>query len=224
MTMGASKKIVVVEGNGEGGASQKVAVDNAVFVGGDLEAGYIPVVQEDGSVEWQAGGDGSGDVVGPASSVSGNIPVFDGVTGKLLVDSGMSLTSVPPLPAADLTATGLRSSETVGESVAFGDVLYLKSDGKWWKADADAATTMPALRMALATASADAACVMLSIGWARNDAWSWTVGGLIYASVTPGAMSQTAPTGAGDQVQVVGIAYHADKMWFAPSMILGEIA
>jgi hypothetical protein len=127
------------------------------------------------------------------------------------------------LPSADLTATGLRSSETVGESVAFGNMLYLKSDGKWWKSDADAATTMPALRMALATASADASCVMLSIGWARNDAWNWTTGGLLYASTTPGDMTQTAPSGTGDQQQVVGIAYPGDIVWFNPSLVLGEV-
>jgi hypothetical protein len=127
------------------------------------------------------------------------------------------------LPSADTTATGIKTTETVGESVAFGDILYLKSDGKWWKSDADAATTMPALRMALATASADATCLMLCQGWARNDAWSFTVGGILYASATAGAMTQTQPDGCGDQVQTVGVAYHADKVWFAPSLVLVEV-
>lgn len=35
-----------------------------------------------------AGGSGSGDVVGPASSTDGNVALFDGITGKLLKDGG----------------------------------------------------------------------------------------------------------------------------------------
>ena len=37
------------------------------------------------------GGGGSGDLVGPASSVDSNVAMFDGVTGKLLKDSGLTL-------------------------------------------------------------------------------------------------------------------------------------
>jgi len=127
-------------------------------------------------------------------------------------------------PSADVTATGFQESVTVGEGVAFGQLLYLKSDGKWWLSDADAAATMPGMRMALATASADAACNVLVLGRARNDAWVWTVGGLIYASDTAGAITQTAVSGTGDHLQVVGIAYHADKMIFCPSPVLAEVA
>lgn len=36
----------------------------------------------------EASGGGSGDVVGPASAVSGHLAVFDGTTGKLLKDGG----------------------------------------------------------------------------------------------------------------------------------------
>jgi hypothetical protein len=36
-------------------------------------------------------GSGSGDVVGPASAVSGNVAVFDGATGKLIKDSGLAV-------------------------------------------------------------------------------------------------------------------------------------
>jgi hypothetical protein len=128
-------------------------------------------------------------------------------------------------PAADNSAgtQSIFDSATVGESVAFPDLLYLKSDGKWWKADADAASTMPGLRMALETKSADAACSMLVQGRVRDDDWNWTVGGLIYASGTAGALTQTAPSGTTDIVQIVGIAYHADKMIFNPEADTLEI-
>lgn len=49
-----------------------------------------------------SGGGGSGDVVGPASAVSGNLPTFDGTTGKLIKDSGLKVVG----------ATGLYSITT----------------------------------------------------------------------------------------------------------------
>ena len=40
------------------------------------------------------GGGGSGDVIGPAESVSGNIAVFDGVTGKVIADGGVASSNI----------------------------------------------------------------------------------------------------------------------------------
>ena len=57
----------------------------------------------------------------------------------------------------------------------------------------------------------------------RDDTWTWTVGGLIYVSTTTGTLTQTAPSGTGDQVQVVGYATHADRMYFNPSLVLVEV-
>ena len=38
------------------------------------------------------GGNGSGDMVGPSSSVNNHVVFFDGATGKLVKDSGLTLT------------------------------------------------------------------------------------------------------------------------------------
>lgn len=127
-------------------------------------------------------------------------------------------------PSADVTGTGLRETVTVGESVVFGDLLYCKSDGKWWKADANAIATMPGMRLALASASANATCNTLLIGMARNDAWSWTVGGTLYASASVvGGLSQTAPSGTTDVIQAVGVAYATTYMLFHPSLVTAEV-
>ena len=128
-------------------------------------------------------------------------------------------------PAADNSAgtQAIFDSATVGESVAFPNLLYLKSDGKWWLADADAAATMPGLRMALESKTADQTCSMLVAGRVRDDDWAWTVGGLIFASTTGGGLTQTAPSGSADIVQIVGVAYHADKMLFAPEADSSEV-
>ena len=133
-------------------------------------------------------------------------------------------------PAGDNSAgtAAIFDSATVGETVAFPNLLYLKSDGKWWKADANAATTMPGLRLALESKTADQTCSMLVAGRVRDDDWNWTLGGssgLIYASAAAvGGLVQPQPSGSGDQVQVVGVAYHADKMIFQPSPVIGEVA
>jgi len=124
----------------------------------------------------------------------------------------------------DHTGCGFFIVDTVGESVSVGDVLYMKSDGKWWKADADAATTMPGAGLAMEAKSADEDCKILLYGFFRDDSWAWTVGGLLYVSTTPGPPTQTAPSGTGDQVQVIGIAITADIILFAPSFELVEIS
>ena len=51
---------------------------------------------------------GSGDVVGPASAVSNNVVFFDGTTGKLIKDSGLSLSG---------TNTGNETTSTLGATI-----------------------------------------------------------------------------------------------------------
>lgn len=58
------------------------------------------------------GGGGSGDVVGPGVAVSGNIAIFNGTTGKLIMDSGFA-------PGAfAITARGLPPGGTAGQILA----------------------------------------------------------------------------------------------------------
>lgn len=49
---------------------------------------------------WQEdiGGGGTGDVVGPASAVDGNIATYDGTTGKLIEDGGATIAEVRSIP------------------------------------------------------------------------------------------------------------------------------
>lgn len=54
------------------------------------------------------GGGGSGDVVGPASSTDNAIPRFDGITGKLLKNSGVTINDSGDLSGiGDISVTGL---------------------------------------------------------------------------------------------------------------------
>jgi len=124
---------------------------------------------------------------------------------------------------SDHTYSGEIDSQPVGESVVFGDLLYFNwTDKEWKKTDADTAATMPGLRIALETKADGETCLMLVKGYCRDDNWNFT-GAMIYTSVTPGAMSSTAPTETGDQVQRVGVAKSADVLFFDPSIDVGEI-
>ena len=116
---------------------------------------------------------------------------------------------------ADHTASGAIASLTSGEALAFGDVCCVGSDGKLWKADASGADANPVAAMALESVTADASGSFLMQGFVRDDSWSWTPGGVVYASATPGALSQVETSGP-----VVGVATHANRMRFTPDMAL----
>lgn len=127
-------------------------------------------------------------------------------------------------PGVDHAGSGTILNAVVGENVSIGDVVYFKSDGKWWKADADTAATMPGLALIAIAASADAGTDMIIEGVFRDDSWNFTVGALLYTDVTPGPPTMTSPSGSGDQVQVLGIALSADIVLFNPSPVLVEVA
>lgn len=134
------------------------------------------------------------------------------------IDVALAVFEDPTIPDTDQTALGLKASFTAGETLAFGSVCYIKSDGKAWKADADAIATSSAVVLALAAISADAAGSFLLLGFARNDSWSWTVGGLLYLSTTAGAITQTPPSATDDVIQILGIATHADRLYWNPQL------
>lgn len=121
-------------------------------------------------------------------------------------------------PGSDNTATGIIVVLTAGENLVPGDVVYFKSDGKAWKADANAAGAYPAMGIAIATINTSATGNILLHGIVRSDQWNWTVGGVIYLSTTAGAMTQTQPTATDDVIQILGIATHADRMFFRPDL------
>lgn len=126
--------------------------------------------------------------------------------------------------ASDHTWSGLTTTLTAGAGLAIGNLCYVGADGKMELIDADAAATMPGVAIATATITEDATGVFLIRGFIRDDTWNWTVGGILYGSTTAGGMTQTAPSGSGDQVQVVGVALTADIIYFNPSLTLVEVA
>jgi len=127
------------------------------------------------------------------------------------------------LPATDLTSKGIKTVVTVGENVVFGETLYLKSDGKYYKSNASSDTTMFVTAVALETILQNNSGTVLKLGYIRDDSWNWTVGGQIFAATTAGDISQTQPVTVGHQVQSLGYAENADILFFNPSFVVIEV-
>jgi hypothetical protein len=123
------------------------------------------------------------------------------------------------LPTANETVVGEVIEATV-DTNAYGlyATLFMAADGHFDEADADAEASMPCVAMATETGTGTKDVLLR--GYVRDDSWDWTPGGLIYVSTTQGGLTQTAPSGAGDVVQVVGWAWSADIMVFEPSLVL----
>lgn len=136
-------------------------------------------------------------------------------------------TALDSEPDDDVTVSGISAQFTASANLAFGDVCYVDSNGKAALIDADAIASMTGIMMcADATISADATGSFLMVGFARKDAWSWTVGGKIYGTVTGttgNTMGQAAPTGTNDVVQILGVATHADRIYFNPQLVQVEV-
>lgn len=130
-------------------------------------------------------------------------------------------------PGSNLTASGVKVILTANENQAFGDVCRIGPDGDATLATAAAYATASALFMCLGTVTTGNPASYLALGIARNDTWAWTVGGFIYLSTTgttTNTLTQTAPSTAGQIVQVLGVATHADRVYFKPELIQIEVA
>jgi hypothetical protein len=120
-------------------------------------------------------------------------------------------------PTSDHTANGLIVTGTAGEILAYGNICYYKSDGKFWKADMNASSSASGwLAYSIDTSvAADSSGSFLVKGYARDDSYTWTTGNVLYLGAA-GAASSTAPTGSADVVRIVGYAVDGDNMFFNP--------
>lgn len=127
--------------------------------------------------------------------------------------------------SADGKYSGVVKAGTAGAALAFGELCYLASTGKWLKAKADAASTSSnELGMCVLAAAADTdPTTMLKFGKIRADSLfdTFTVGAPVYISAaTAGKVVSTAPTGTVDfVVRQIGQAEDANTVFFSPDNV-----
>jgi hypothetical protein len=121
---------------------------------------------------------------------------------------------------ADLAASGILITLTVAQDTNPTDVCYINSSGQAAFADADSILTSSALVISTQTIASGNPCVFLIHGLLRNDAaYNWSTGSLLYISTTAGSLTATAPSGADDVIQVMGVALSADVIYFQPNLV-----
>ena len=133
-----------------------------------------------------------------------------------MADITVTAASVRPMPGAVI------QRYQAGEAMDIGTAVYLKSDGKVWKADADAAASSMAIGLVVsapngATAAAADDYVDVVVRGVVTGAASMTPGGLVYSSTTAGAVADASPAGSsGDYRWIVGYAVSATGIYVMP--------
>ncbi len=129
-----------------------------------------------------------------------------------------------PATVADGEYKGIVIVGTVGEDVAFGDILsYDFSSETYIKADATDSTSMPARVIVCEDSTATGQCVLLTYGVITKSSWSWSEGDL-YTDTTSGAMTQNKPELTGEFVQIVGYAKTSTSIFFDPDKTVIELS
>lgn len=174
----------------------------------------------------------SGQSLGISSGGSGvTLPVINVAAGSGIVVSSGSGTftvnsTITAAPATNNTGSGIQIQFTANEAQAVGDVVYIASDGEAQLADADAIATSRVIAICVAAVTAGSTGTYITHGVVRNDAWNWTVGGYVYLTVTGttgSTLSQSPPTGTDRCVVNVGVATHADRIFFNPTQTIIEL-
>lgn len=129
-------------------------------------------------------------------------------------------------PGSDHAGQGIVVTLTSAQAQAIGDACRITATGKATLAKADAIANATALVMVVdATIGNGASGKYCLHGIVRDDSWNWTIGGLIYLSTTGttgNTLTQTAPSGANNVVQILGVALTADTMFFSPQLVQVE--
>jgi hypothetical protein len=149
----------------------------------------------------------------------GGSPVTKKVTMQDLLSLPMGANALD-----DGIAFGIILTGRDGYNTTAGLPVKWHSSGYWELASA-AAGAFPARGIALATQGpGGGACDVLVKGIMRKDTWNWTVGGSIYLATSgDGYLSQSAPDGSGEGLQIIGWAYSDDEVYFDFTGVYAEI-
>ena len=127
------------------------------------------------------------------------------------------------LPTTSPFGSGFIIEEDVEGTVSIGELVYYDSGTDLWDyAQGDSTTTdrMPALGITLEAGAGNGnPTKILLYGYMRLASWTWTPEDILYVSdSTNGVPTNTAPSGSGDKIQVIGIAKTSTTIFFNPSL------
>lgn len=111
---------------------------------------------------------------------------------------------------------------TLGETVAISDALYLKSDGKYYKAKSDG-TQQPAMGLALETGVLDDSIRIQRIGPITDATWTWSVIGapVFLSDSVEGGLTETQPS---TNAQAIGIVLSATSIFLMVELSSVELS
>lgn len=135
----------------------------------------------------------------------------------------MALTAVPAYASADWRQGSVIRNFVAGEALTILQAVYLHTDGKVYKADANVSTAVvravgvvvAAVNLYGETAiAAGQNCSVVVFGpiYGFTD---MTIGGQVFVSTTPGVLTQTAPSSNAYQF-VIGYAAEDDVLFINP--------
>lgn len=139
----------------------------------------------------------------PSFSAVGGYLVYDSTNKNLYVWDGAQWDNLENSEAVE-------NVFTAGEDIDAGEVVYISAANTVSLADADSDAASAVIGIASATVLSAASVPVIMHGIA--PATGLTAGARYYLSTTAGALTNTAPTGAGNNVVQVGIAKSATAL------------
>lgn len=178
---------------------------------------------------------GANVIISDHSTLSAFSRIFSGVD-TIPVSAPLAYTSNPTLSSAaqlatkgyvDSVVTGgtvntdriILGSQTAGETVAAGDIVYFKSsDSRWWKADADLTATFSNVLLGVAQGSGTAGNTITGgvLIYGKCDSFTGlTATATYYLSNTAGGVA----TSAGTYSVILGQAFSTTGIFFNPNTL-----
>jgi hypothetical protein len=106
---------------------------------------------------------------------------------------------------------------TAGENLTSGNICYLKSDGKYWKANANSSTTSKG-RIVIVTENINTSSTGQCVIYGDYTTSGLTTGAEYFISdSTAGEITDTAPTTSTSIVRIIGYAKSTTTLFFDPS-------
>jgi hypothetical protein len=128
----------------------------------------------------------------------------------------------------DHDAQGIIMTFTAGSTITPFSPVYLHTDDEVHECDADAIATMPCIGVSINTSNVtDGNSVeVMVLGLIRDESFTdfGTNGAPVYVSTTVGTMTNTAPSGTNDVVQVIGHSIGEKLLFVQPCLTTIEHA